>query len=364
MVQMDINQEIDQKVGEVRTEAVDFTFGEIVNLYTQKELIIQPDYQRLFRWSEVQQSRLIESILLEIPIPNIFVIENENGVFELIDGLQRVCSVIRFIDPTQLNEEALELVGCDLIKELNQKKYDELPLSLRLRIKRSSVRTIVIKKQSRSFLKYELFKRLNTGGSSLSSQEIRNCSARMLGESGVSFYTFLKEKANNQHFKSCIDTISASDLDQKGDEELVLRFLAVKNGRDLFKGSVRDWLDGYMEKVLLSEIPIDYPQESHIFDKLFKYFDALLGSGSFVKYRGNTPIGALAPAYYEAITIGVLNVFEKINQVDQMQVKQIIIDTIQSIEFRQYTGPGANSRQKLDGRIRVIQEALEKLFHA
>ncbi|MEG4009228.1 DUF262 domain-containing protein [Microcoleus sp. Pol11C1] len=74
---------IDQKIGEVRTEALDFSFGEIVNLYKSKELIIQAEYQRLFRWSDQQKSRLIESIILELPIPQIFVIENIDSVFEL-----------------------------------------------------------------------------------------------------------------------------------------------------------------------------------------------------------------------------------------------------------------------------------------
>ncbi|MEP0749281.1 DUF262 domain-containing protein [Trichocoleus sp. AS-A1] len=97
---------IDQKIGEVRTEALDLSFGEIVNLHAADELIIQPEYQRLFRWSDVKKSRLIESILLELPIPQIFVIENSTGVLELIDGLQRVSSVIQFIDASALKGEA------------------------------------------------------------------------------------------------------------------------------------------------------------------------------------------------------------------------------------------------------------------
>ncbi|MHC5759996.1 DUF262 domain-containing protein [Nostoc sp.] len=74
---------IDEKIGEVRTESLDLSFGEIVNLYSSKELVIQPEYQRLFRWSDAQKSRLIESILLELPIPQIFVIERTDGVLEL-----------------------------------------------------------------------------------------------------------------------------------------------------------------------------------------------------------------------------------------------------------------------------------------
>jgi len=137
---------IDKRIGEVRTKSLDFSFGEIVNLYAANELIIQPEYQRLFRWSDVKKSRLIESILLDLPIPQIFVIENSNGVLELIDGLQRVSSVIQFIDTSALTalegEEPLpplQLQGCDLIRELNDKTFNDLSLTLKLRIKRSSI---------------------------------------------------------------------------------------------------------------------------------------------------------------------------------------------------------------------------------
>jgi hypothetical protein len=358
----DLNKKIDKKIGEVRTDTLDLSFGEIVNLHSENELVIQPDYQRLFRWSNEQRSRLIESILLELPIPQIFVIENEDGVLELIDGLQRVCSVIQFIEPAKLKLEYLVLLGCDLISDLNGNKFDDLPLSLRLRIKRSSVRTIVIKRQSKSFLRYEMFKRLNTGGASLSPQEIRNCSSRMLGEGGIRFYSFLQKKALSEVFKVCTETISQSDLDKKGDEELVLRFFAAKNARNLFKGSVRDWLDEYMEKILLGKLAFDYDVESKIFDKLFGLFSETLGSGSFVKYRGESPVGALAPAYYEAITIGTCNLIDNIQKINPEKVRMAVIKAVQSEDFRSFTGPGANSKEKLEGRINTIQSALEKLF--
>ncbi|WP_027360761.1 DUF262 domain-containing protein [Desulforegula conservatrix] len=74
---------------EIRTTAVDFSFGELLNLHNDKEIIIRPEYQRLFRWTNEQRSRLIESIILGLPIPPIFLIEGEHGVLELIDGLQR-----------------------------------------------------------------------------------------------------------------------------------------------------------------------------------------------------------------------------------------------------------------------------------
>src|ERR1700730_8970612 len=108
-----VNQEVLSR--QLRTDAVDFSFGEIVNLHHAKEIVIAPEYQRLFRWSDEQKSRLIESILVELPIPPIFLIEGQDGILELIDGLQRVSSVIQFISAADIQKDPLVLTGCDLI---------------------------------------------------------------------------------------------------------------------------------------------------------------------------------------------------------------------------------------------------------
>ncbi len=354
----DLKDAIDQKIGEVRTETLDLSFGEIANLYSDQELIIQPDYQRLFRWTLEQRSRMIESILLELPIPQIFVIENENGVIELIDGLQRVSSAIQFIDSNILHLEPLVLQGCDIVPDLNGKSFADLPLTLKLRLKRSSVRTIVIKRQSSSMLRYEMFKRLNTGGSILAPQEIRNCTARMLGESGVTFYEFLQTCAALESFKICTEPLSQSDREERGDEELVLRFFAVKNAQEMFRGSVRDWLDDYMEAVLLRKTLFDYDAEADAFATTFNFLGEKMGAGAFVRYRRNAPIGAVAPAYFEAVTMGTLRAMPYIAAVTPVNFEGAIRDTVQGETFRSYTGPGANSQGKLESRIATVQAAL------
>jgi len=124
---------------EIRTEAVDFSFGELLNLHRDNEIIIQPEYQRLFRWSNEQRSRLIESILLRLPIPPIFLIENETGVLELIDGLQRTSSVLQFLDHEVINQPELILEGCDILTEINGMKYDDFNTSIRLGLKRTPI---------------------------------------------------------------------------------------------------------------------------------------------------------------------------------------------------------------------------------
>jgi len=356
----DVSKRIDEKIGEVRTESLDMSFGEITSLHAENELVIQPEYQRLFRWSEEQSSRLIESVLLGLPVPQLFVIENENGVLELIDGLQRVSSIIHFVDPEKLGYEPLVLSGCDLIQELNGNTYQDLPLVLQLRIKRTAVRMVVIKRQSRSFLRYEMFKRLNTGGEILAPQEIRNCSARMVGDIGTRFYEFLQKCAGDEDFKTCTEPLSESDKERKGDEELVLRFFALKNHRGEFRGSVRDWLDNYMESVLLERAQFDYEHERRVFSDLFAFLSEAMGTGAFVKYRGDAPIGALAPAYFEAVAMGTFEGLPSLDAKYGPVVKKSVIELVQTNEFREVTGPGANARWKMAKRIEIVAEKLKE----
>lgn len=356
---MELEKQIDQKIGEVRTEPLDLSYGEIINLHAGKELIIQPEYQRLFRWSPEQKSRLIESILLELPIPQVFVIENQDGVYELIDGLQRISSVLQFMEPTQIGLEGFPLQGCDIVVDLNGKTIADLPLSLRLRIKRSTLRTIVIKRQSKSFLRYEMFKRLNTGGSILAPQEIRNCSARMLGDSGTKFYAFLQKLSAEQNFVATTQSLAQADLEQKGNEELVLRFFAGLNALDMFHGSVRDWLDDYMEAVLTERIPFDYESQQTIFNRVFGAINSRLGESAFVKFRGQSPLGGLAPAYFEAVSLGVAAKIDYFETKNPAALKAVLIDLVQSDNFREVTGPGANNRTKLNRRIELVRDSIE-----
>jgi hypothetical protein len=353
-----IEEVIDKKVGEVRVEGLDLSFGEIMSLLSNKELDLYPDFQRYFRWTDEQRSRLIESILLGLPIPQLFVLETDKGVWELIDGLQRICSVIQFIQPELIGLNHLRLGGCDIIPELNNLTLSDLPLALRLKIKRSPVRTVVIKKQSTQVLRYSMFKRLNTGGEALSPQEIRNCQARMFGADGTKFYDFLRQCAAIPDFKACTEPMSDTFREQLGDEELVLRFFALKNGKDLFKGSIQDWLDNYLDQVVLGVQEFIYDKEEESFRALFGFLNAVLGDGAFVKYKDNKPMGALAPAYYEAVTMGTFRVLPDAKKKDKAKVREVIINTVQSADFRQQVGPGANTIPKLEKRIELIQKAV------
>lgn len=212
-------QNIDNQIIQIRTKSLDVSFNELYDMYKDGELAIAPDYQRLFRWDEEKQSRFIESLILEMPVPPIFVIETENGVYELIDGLQRISSYLHFRGEKlgDENRESLVLNGCDIVEELNGLSYDELPKTLQIKIKRSFVRMEVIKKESEKSLKYHMFKRLNTGGELLSDQEIRNCTIRLLNSDAL---TFIEDCSQNPDYREVIKKIGDEKIRKKEDQEL------------------------------------------------------------------------------------------------------------------------------------------------
>lgn len=346
---------VDIESKEIRTEAVDFSFGELLNLHRDQEIVIQPEYQRLFRWSIEQRSRLIESILLRLPIPPIFLIENQDGVLELIDGLQRTSSVLQFLDHDVINQEELVLQGCDILKEINGMKFDDFSTSIRLGLKRTPIRAVIIKKSGDDYVKYEMFKRLNTGGSLLSSQEIRNCSSRMIA-GGSEFYSKLQSLAANGDFKVATARIPEPDLEQRADEELVLRYFAVRSFRDDFRGNVKEWLDNFMEEMLFGRINV--MDDSEEFEKFFAFIASTFGDAAFSRSREGQAFGRLAPAYFEAVVGALAGNLELVDGKSMQKLKASLSEAFETTEFKAVSGPGANSKGKMEGRIKLVRDAL------
>lgn len=343
---------------EIRSTAVDFSFGELLNLHNDEEIIIRPEYQRLFRWSNEQRSRLIESILLGLPIPPIFLIENEDGILELIDGLQRTSSVLQFLDNAAIGQPELRLEGCDIIKSLNGLTFQDLPTSLRFKLKRSPIRATIINKSGDPIVKYEMFKRLNTGGSLLSAQEIRNCSSRMIS-GGDRFYESIQEMAQFPEFKRAISRLPESSIEKRGDEELVLRFFAVTGYREGFKGNIEEWLDSLMEKILFKEIEFDPESQKQSFLSVFSLISSKLGDEAFTRFNDhNEATGRLAPAYYEAVVATFAQYMADLQVIDSEVLKNRLIEAFSSEEFKAATGPGANTIQKLGTRIFSVSKHL------
>ena len=322
-ISLNIIKDLEDKIKSVRTRSLDLSFNELVDMYKDNELIITPDYQRLFRWSEANQSRFIESLLLEMPIPPIFVVEKEEGVYELIDGLQRISSYLHFRgelknyngslisylddepdldivdectdgelftnitnqDTCEVRDDVVEmqedniltLTGCDICPGLNGLTYETLPKTLVIRLKRSFIRVEVIRKESDPRLRYHMFKRLNTGGEMLSHQEIRNCTIRLLSPQ---FNDFIIKLSNNTDFQKCIENISITKKMAKYDQELVLRYFAFKDNLDQYSHDINPFLTEYLEQVSLNE-SFDYNEAEELFSLTFKILASTLGEKSF-----------------------------------------------------------------------------------
>lgn len=150
---------------------IDYNLESIANLIEKKNIDISPKFQRRFRWNDKKQSALIESFLMNVPIPPIFLNEDEYGVYSVIDGKQRLNAIYRFL------KGELTLIDLDVFPDLNNQKFKDMNIKFQKIITtRATIRAIIILRQSDPEIKFEVFKRLNTGGVHLNAQEIRNCS--------------------------------------------------------------------------------------------------------------------------------------------------------------------------------------------
>lgn len=376
---IDLIEAVDRTSPKMRTRSYDMSFNELAEMYRNEELIIHPEFQRNFRWSAEQQSRFIESLILELPIPPIFVIERDSGAYELIDGLQRLSSYLHFIGylkavrsgkvPSTDNqtEPPLILTGCDMVQELNDHTFESLPMALRIRLKRCFVRIEVVKKESRYDIGYHVFKRLNTGGEPLTDQEVRNCSIRLLDQGR--FISFLRDLAANPDFVECMAPLSQEARDRRQDEEYVLRFFAFKNDRENFKHNVGEFMTSYAEKVASQDVPFDFFQEEDCFRRTFSTLRAILGQDVFCRFINKNgreiSAGQLRPNYFEAFSLGIQAHLARIN-VNDPSLLGTISDSFIKLRFEpdfiKVTGAGVNYGGPLNARIQLVSNVLERVL--
>lgn len=374
---MDLITIVDEKLQKAHTQSLDISFNELLDMYKSKELDIHPEYQRLFQWSEGARSRFIESLLLEMPVPPIFVIEEDDGKYSLIDGLQRISSYLHLrgelsaehLDPPVKLGEKLILTDCDIVKEFNGKTFDQLGTALQIRLKRAFVRVEVVRKGSNPYFKYYMFKRLNTGGQLLTDQQIRNCTIRLLDST---FNDFIIRLSQFPQYKNCIETIGSRRFLETFDQELVLRFFALKNYREFYKPYLGDFLTEYMETVsdpdTSKRTSFDYVIEERIFCKTFEVFERTLGEYAFSygDKRSQKLVRAFSANNFEALTIGIQEVLDKINLADSIEIDNLK-KCFEEIKFEDdyiklTTGGGKNSPGPLRDRIDYVKEKMAKLY--
>jgi len=364
----DLEQQVANKRSEISTERMDLSFGELVNMYRDNELIIRPEYQRLYRWTEDQKTALIESILLAIPIPPIFVAEVEDGGWEIIDGLQRSATIISFLghlsesenysittrseDEDEAEEHVTEggmnkwkLAKAILLPALEGYGFYDLPRKLQLNIKRAVCRVEILRSNTGRSMKFELFKRLNSGGSKLKPQEIRNAIFRT-EDNGVRVADMLLALSQKDSFLRLVgNQLSAAKKQELYNQELVLRFLAYSNGRhQSISDKMEVFLDNFMQK--LSKDP-SFEKEPFV-SNFEKVFNLLLELGDENIFKNQS--GQFTPALFDGICIGVEQNFEHfVDDYDALRRK--IEELKEDAVFRQASGSASNSRSRTRNRL-------------
>jgi hypothetical protein len=227
---------IPQKDNRIFTSSGDPEIDSLYNKQKRGRLVLQPDFQRQYVWDASKASKLIESAILQIPLPIIYLSEEQDGKEYVIDGQQRLTSFFSFIDGVFPDGKQFKLSGLIVCSELNGKKFSELTEELQDKVRYYKIRAITFQKDSSENLKFEIFERLNTGSVQLNDQELRNCLYR------GNFNVALKEMAADPDFMY-ICGLKSPDKRMK-DKELVLRFCAFYHKTYLhYKAPIRNFLN-------------------------------------------------------------------------------------------------------------------------
>lgn len=306
-------EEIEKQRKLVKSDGYPVSIGELASMYKEGDLEIHPAFQRFFRWSASQKSGWIESLMLGIPTPSVFVAQREDGVWDVVDGLQRISTIFQFMgilkDQDGVLLENLELEGTDYLPSLEGISYDRGSRSFseeqRRFLKREKLDVKIVLRDSDASSKYELFQRLNSGGSSLSDQELRNC---MLVGIDQTFFDFIDGLSRNESFQECVP-LPERMLRERFDVELVLRFIVFRNIPLEEYKSMRSLGQLLTVKMLdlVNDQSFDRSAEARAFKDVFEVLAIALGDDSFRKCDGDPSRfrGPFLVSAFEVIAMGL-----------------------------------------------------------
>ncbi|MBI3271723.1 MAG: DUF262 domain-containing protein [Planctomycetes bacterium] len=346
------------------------SIGELISMYEQHEIDLHPEFQRFYRWSPLQKSRLIESLLLGIPIPSIFVSQRQDGVWDVIDGLQRLSTIFEYVGILRDQDgnllPALELQGTRFLPALGGKKWgladgapDALGSTNQRLIKRAKIDVKIVLRESDDSSKYELFQRLNTLGSPLSDQEVRNC---LLIMAKREVFAWLRNLSGDEHFRHCI-AISDRAADEQYDLELVVRFLVLRRLSDPDLRKVVDLGDFLTERIVsLALDPGFKPEhEAAAFQFAFKTLDQNLGEDSFKRHdpARNGFVGGFLISAFEVLALGLGYHYETYRNRD---LRKDVVGVAKGLWGNQQFVEGIGSGVRASSRIPVTIPLGRKLF--
>ncbi|EMJ3468016.1 DUF262 domain-containing protein [Vibrio harveyi] len=343
----------------VKTQTIEYDLETMVKKIDRNIVKLNPDYQRRHRWSEQTSSRLIESLILNIPVPFVYIsqdvdvdveVDDEVARYSVIDGQQRLTAIYNFFK----NKYSLE--GLEVLKDLNGSFYNNLPPFLIRRLEERTIRCLRIDSTLDGQVKYDIFERLNSGSVKLEPQELRNATCR------GPFKELVKKLAKNETFASlCQLEPKGKRVQKMEDEELVVRFFALtyKDGYKDYKGGFKSFLTNKM--IEFNELPLEELDEME--SNFCEVFDDIADLGSDIPFSKYRPIEVQKKPYIEKMSNFNAAVYDAlIVAATNEAVTELNLDTFQSLftdpEFFASVEGSVNDVSKLNTRINKAIEAL------
>jgi len=348
--------EIPKEERYLHTQAYDKSISDLIAMMRNNDIALDPEYQRNYIWDNKKASLLIESILLNVPIPVIYVAEEQDSRWTVIDGLQRLNSIRRFAD----NE--LRLSGLEVLADLKGSQYSKLNTKASRIFRNGIIRIIVVLQDSHPEIKYDIFLRLNRGSVRLNEQELRNCLYR------GKFNDMLKNLRKYPVFQECLGI--TSPYKRFNDAELVLRYFALSDSYNKEKGKIvnyqnrmRTFLNSYMgsKNDFSDEDKVVF--ENKFMDTVNKV-NKIFGKNAFRREDIDGNIDArVNRALMDVIMLG----FEQLPEDYLIDHKTEILMLYRELpardlKFHDSITYGTNDTSKLEYRINTWLKNLDKIF--
>ena len=324
-------------------DTYDITVQQLVTMVETRTINVAPAYQRQFRWDDTRRSTLVESIFLGVPVPSLFMASNPDGTWELVDGVQRISTLVQFAGTpaarAQLGlSEPLAIANAEKLTALNHLTFETLPASVQLHFNTRPIKVITLSDKSDKDVRFDLFERLNTGGVTLSNQEIRSCVYR------GNFNHFIETLANDSHdFRAVVKLTRRQESDGTR-EEYVLRFFAFLDRYRTFDHSVVDFLNKYMEDATST---FSYSRHQKLFFRTFQQLSTAFPGGIARRARQKTPVNL-----FEAVSVGAALALKVQPNINTAHTN----DWVDSPALRSFTTGATNSRKMVVNRIEYCRD--------
>lgn len=332
----------------------DLPLGTLAEMVESTAIDLEPGFQRRERWNPDKQSALIESFLLNVPVPPVYLSEEQSGTFTAIDGKQRLRSIADFI------ANRFPLKNLERLREAEGLYFSDMPTEIVNSIRlRPFLRVVTLLKQTDELLKYEVFLRLNRGGESLNAQEIRNVAFR--GPLNDAIYRLSESPFLKKQLK--IENKKSAAYREMNDAEFVLRFLALRSSLSTFSGSLVREMDDFMRaNRRADEAQVD-ALEAHFTTALGRC-EAIWGDTAFRRPEGTTWRDQTLAGMYDAQMIAVSNLTEAAYLRALERRDEAIAatrDLFDEDEFDKSVRTGTNTPARIRYRVESMKKVLENL---